>query len=396
MSQLRLALPLALTVAIAPFALDTYLPAFPAIAASLGVTVHQVSLSVTVYVAFMAVGQLSGGPLGDRFGRQVIMLAGLVVFALASLMISQINSLNQLLVLRAVQAFAGGWVVVCVPAMVRDHVQGVEAAKLFSMIGLIMVAAPAIAPSIGSAFLALDGWGTIFMFLGLYSLAAIIVMKRTLFLGQPLFKPGPLPIPAAAPGTPNMAQRYLHVITTPSALRYIFLQGLLFSVMMIFVTHASFIYQQHFGASPHTFSLLFGANIVAMWVIMMTNRILLTWLKPRRILTCAVTMQGLGLLLLVIITQLFPVIWAFVPAMMITLGAMGATSPNCQACYMEHFSHNSGTAAALMGAMQFGLAGLISTLSTLLPESIQSVVLAQAACSVLALCLAWWPERRDI
>lgn len=393
MSQLRLALPLALTVAIAPFALDTYLPAFPAIAASLGVTVHQVSLSVSVYVAALAVGQLSGGPLGDRYGRQVIMLAGLVVFALVSLMISQVSTLNELLVLRAVQAFAGGWVVVCVPAMVRDHVQGVEAAKLFSMIGLIMVAAPAIAPSIGSAFLTLGGWGTIFIFLGLYSLAAIIVLKRTLFARQPLFMSGSQS-PVQDPSSPSLLQRYFQVITTPSALRYIFLQGLLFSVMMIFVTHASFIYQQHFGASAQTFSLLFGANILAMWVIMMTNRLLLTWLKPRRILTYAVTLQGVGLLLLLIITQLFPVLWAFVPAMMITLGAMGATSPNCQACYMEHFSRNSGTAAALMGAMQFGLAGLISTLSTLLPESIQSVVLAQAACSAVALCLVWWPERR--
>ena len=94
-------------------------------------------------------------------------------------------------------------------------------------------------------------------------------------------------------------------------------------------------------------------------------------------------------MLLILVSALAPVIWLFLPAMMITVGAMGAVTPNTQACFMEYFSRNGGTASALLGATQFSVAGLISAASALLPETILAVVLAQAGCSLICLLLVW-------
>ena len=386
MSHFRLALALACCVAIAPFALDAYLPAFPDIALSLGVSVHEVSRSVSIYMIALSMGQLVGGPLADRWGRQWVMMSGLALFVISSLAISQADTLPWLLAWRFVQAFGGGWVIVCVPALVRDRVRGVEAARLFSLIGLITVAAPAVAPSIGSLLLAWGGWQAVFYFIAIYGVLAAVAAKAVIFAGRPLLTTG-----QGDPHRESIVRRYRAVLATPSALRYVFLQASVFSVMMLFVTHASFIYQQYFDVSTGVFSALFGANILLMWSVMLLNRWLLGRKSPANLLRAGVTLQATAVALMLLVAVAIPELVLFAPALMLTVGAVGATSPNCQACYMEHFGSNGGTAAALMGASQFGIAGLVSTASTLLPETLVTIVLTQTACALIALTLAWWP-----
>lgn len=393
MSQFRLALPLAITIAIAPFAIDTYLPSFPAIAQALGVSVHDISLSVAVYVAALAFGQLIGGPLADIYSRQRVMFIGLSIFSVSSFFLGHVSELWQMLALRAVQAFGGGWVIVCVPALVRDKTEGIETAKLFSLIGLIMVAAPGVAPAIGGALLAWQGWSSIFTFLGIYGVIAAVILKSTLFAKEPFMqRTAKLPENNASHQSPSFAGRYLTVLKTPGSGRFIFIQGMVFSVMLIFISHASFIYQQYFGVTTAMFSMLFGANILSMWLVMLLNRYLLGRFAPYSLLRSAIIAQAIAVGLLLLISVSYLTLFLFVPAMMLTVGAVGATSPNSQACYMQNFKQNGGTAAALMGSMQFGISGLISGLSHFLPESVTAIVLAQLACAIAALVAVLWPS----
>ncbi len=370
-----------MTIALGPLALDTYLPAFPAIAASLDVTNHEISLSISIYVIVLAFGQLIAGPLSDRFGRGIVMITGLGIFAAASFVISQVETLDTLLIYRALQAFGGGWATVCVPALVRDRLSGNEAARFFSLIGMIMITAPAIAPSLGSALLLQWSWNAIFIFLGCYGLITVLILKLTIFRGKQQ-----LP---TVKNTLSVWQRYKAVIATQQALPLMFVQTLCFAVMLLFITHSAFIYQIHFGAGPTEFSLLFGANIVLMLLINLSNRALLKHYESQRILRWSVTLQGVGLFLLFMVMTVKPSLWLFLPAMMITVGAMGAIIPNTQACYMEHFPQNSGTAAALLGATQFLGAGLISAASALLPETVLMIIISQACCSMVCLGLVW-------
>ena len=370
-------LSLALTMMLGPFSMDTYLPAFPVIGESLGVSQQAVSLSVSVYVFAMAFGQLIGGALSDRFGRQRVLMSGLAIFALSSIVIGMADSLNTLLGGRAVQALGAGFTLVSVPALVRDRVAGRDAAKLFSMMGFIMVLAPGIAPSVGSAILSLGSWHFIFFALAVYAVLLVPLLVRVLFTGTGK-------VSRAKSPKMSLLARYKLVLSTKPALPFIVWQAASFSTLMMFITYASFIYQGHFDQSPSSFSMLFAANIVAMLIFNILNRALLSRLSSLRILQLATGCQGVGILLLVMAAFMEWPLYAFLPAMMLTIGAVGAISPNIQACFLEFFPTSSGTAAALLGAAQFGIAGILSGLSALLPHTLEAVILAMAACGSVA------------
>ncbi|TXS91232.1 multidrug effflux MFS transporter [Parahaliea maris] len=378
---------LGFTMMLGPFAIDTYLPAFPLIADTLGVTIHQVSLSISIYMLGFAVGQLTGGAFSDRYGRRRVLVAGLWTFAFAAFYLAQVDTMSELLAGRFVQSIGGGWIGVSIPAIVRDQVHGVQAAKLFSMIGMVSIVAPAIAPAIGAALLEVGSWGLIFVCLGAYALALLPALMVTVFRGPR--KPRP-----THDGIGFVA-RYISVIKTPSAPPYILWQTASFGGLIMFVTYASYIYQDHFEQSRGMFTLLFACNIFAMFAAVLLNRILLNRLHPRPIMFAATCVQGVAAVFLLLAALLDWSVWGFLPAMMLYAGSLGAISPNIQACYLESFPRSAASAAAVIGTAQFGLGGGASALSNLLPEGLTSVVACIAACAAVSLLCMIWSRRRE-
>lgn len=384
MPHFRFAMILAMTVALAPFSVDTYLPSFPHIAQSLHVDINAVALSLSVYVFSLAVSQLLGGPLSDHWGRATILLSGLVVFAIASVLLAFSSNLTELLLFRALQGLGGGWAMVSVPAIVRDNTEGHESAKLFGLIGLMMIVAPAIAPMIGTLILMFSNWPGIFIFLAAYALLVMVLAK--LFV---LSKSKPRRnIPATKI---NFIAQYRHILRVNVAIYFLLLQAFAFSIMLVFLTHASFIYQQYFHVSNVTFSILFMCNIVTMACMNRLSRLLLKWFTPLVILLNAVALQALAVALLICITLLHPTIDFFVPALMLTVGSLGAITPNIQACYLQFYPKNSGAAAALLGAMQLGLGGCISAFSAWVANdvSLLPIVLTMGGAAILSVLSGW-------
>lgn len=383
MSHFRLAVLLGMTVALAPLALDTYLPAFPQIAAAFGVDHAAVGLTLSAYVAVLGAAQLVGGPLSDRYGRAHVLFSGLAVFTIASLMIAGTDSLEGMLAWRLVQAIGGGWCAVSVPAIVRDHVHGKEAARLFSLIGLMMFAAPALAPSIGSLVLVTTDWHGIFVFLAVYAVLLAVLLRATLF-----HTPAK---PRAATPLHTLVTNYLVVLRHGATMRFIGLQAMVFSVMLVFVTHASFIYQEWFGLSNAAFSALFAANIGGMAVANLLNRRLLFSLDSLVILRAAVTVQAVTVFTLTaVIAWGNPSVWLLAPLFIIAIASMGAIAPNNMANALEFFPKLGGTASAMMGAIQFAAAGTVSAISTTLADgTLLPIGLIMGACSLAALILAF-------
>jgi len=365
-----------MTMMLGPFSLDTYLPAFPSIGEELGVDQQTVGLTVSVYIFMMAFSQLFGGAFSDRFGRKKVLMSGLITYAVAAVFISMATSMHLMLFGRVIQALGAGWVLVSVPALVRDRVAGQEAAKLFSMMGFIMLLAPGIAPTVGSALLALGTWRFIFGTLALYALLMIPVALLVIFKGVQKRARQGLQL--------GMLQRYWEVLKVKPALPYIIWQSACFSLIMIFVTNASTIYQGYFGQNEKAFSILFAANIVTMLVFNIMNRILLSRLRPLRILQIATVFQAVGIVWLLLATFLDWGLYAFVPGMMLSIGSMGAISPNLQACFLDYYPESGGSAAALLGATQFGISGLASAISTRLPEGLSILVVAMSACAAVS------------
>jgi len=171
----------------------------------------------------------------------------------------------------------------------------------------------------------------------------------------------------------NLLKGYAEVFHERRSWPFIIWQSASFSAIMVFVTHASFIYQEHFGLSPSRFSLVFGANIVAMFGFNLVNRALLQRIRSLTVLRLATLCHfaGAALLLLSVLFQWG--LYAFVPSLMITIGSLGAMSPNTQANYLDYHPSTGGSATAILGAFQFGFAGLASTISTQLPHTVLSI-----------------------
>lgn len=384
LSHSRLALLLGMTVALAPLALDTYLPAFPRIAVAFGVDHAAVGLTLSAYVAVLGAAQLVGGPLSDRYGRAHVLFSGLAIFVIASLMIARTESLDGMLAWRLVQAIGGGWCAVSVPAIVRDHVHGKEAARLFALIGLMMFAAPALAPSIGSLVLVVTDWHGIFVVLAAYAVLLGVLLRATLFRNAPAG-------PRAATPVHTLVTNYLKVLRHGATMRFIGLQAMVFSVMLVFVTHASFIYQEWFGLSNAAFSALFAANVGGMAIANLLNRRLLFSMDSLVILRAAVAIQAVAVFTLTAAIVLGdPPLALLAPLFILAIASMGAIAPNNMANALEFFPTLGGTASAMMGALQFAVAGAVSAISaTLADGTLVPIAVIMGVCSLAALLLAF-------
>jgi DHA1 family bicyclomycin/chloramphenicol resistance-like MFS transporter len=382
LSHFQLALLLGMTVALAPLALDAYLPAFPDIANGFGIPHSDVGLTLSAYVATLGLAQLVGGPLSDRYGRRIILFGGLGLFAGACVMIAQADSLVEMSVWRLIQGVGGAFCAVSVPAIVRDQVSGQDAARLFGLIGLIMFIAPAAAPSFGALMLALGDWHWIFAALAVYAVFLAVVLQLALF---PRLKPRP----AATTPVSTLVTNYILVLRHKTTMRFIGIQVLCFSAMLLFITHSSFIYQEWFGLSNSTFSILFAANIALMAILNLINRPLLRHFHSVVLLRFQVLLQSLALVGLVTVVALDGPLWAVAGLIITSVGFQGGIVPNNMANALDFFPHMGGTAAAVLGASQFTLAGGISALSsTFGGDSLLPITASMLACSAGAGLLA--------
>ena len=382
MSHLYLAILLGMTVALGPLALDAYLPAFPDIADGLGIDHGHVGLTLSAYVTTLGLAQLVGGPLSDRYGRKPILFGGLLIFMAGAVMVSMADSLSDMVFWRIAQGIGGAFCAVSVPAIVRDEVSGQDAARLFGLIGLIMFIAPAAAPSLGSLMLALGEWQWIFLMLAGYAAFLVVVLQVALF---PKLKPrAPIKTPVR-----SLVTNYLLVLRHTTTMRFIGIQVLCFSTMLLFITHSSFIYQEWYGLSNSTFAILFAANIGFMAGLNLLNRPLLRRFSSVQLVRAQVIAQWLALVALVTSVQLQGPLWLVAGCIIVAIGCQGGIVPNNMANAMEFFPNLSGTAAALLGASQFTIAGAISTLSSITgDQTLSSIAIAMLACSTGAVLLA--------
>ena len=373
----RVAILVAANTALAPFAIDAYLPAMSALATSVGASIHHTELSISIFLFGFAFGQLCFGPLSDRLGRKPVLMGGLMVFALASLAITQVESLTSLLAWRFIQALGGGACVVNSAAIVRDCFQGREAAKVMSTMAMIMMLAPLVAPAVGSVLLVVAGWWLIFVFLAVY--AAFLAW----LLGTLLPETRDMTQPVASPR--QVIRNYASVLKHREGMGYICAVAASFAGLFAFVTASPFLYLAYFSLSPTVYPFVFGVNVV---VIALSNRVNIYLLKkrtPQKNLRLGLTVQlfAASVLVLAMLLNLatLPVVVVLV---MVFTGMIGLITPNAISSLLDHFGHISATATALLGGIQFGCGALAGMMVGLFEvEHIAPMVLTMLAASVL-------------
>jgi len=158
-----LTLALGAMAATAPFSMDAYLPALPAIAAEFGVSAQVVQLSLSACLLGLGIGQLVAGPLGDRYGRRIPMLIGAALYIVASLGCAVSPDAGMLIAFRGLQGLGGAVGLVLSRAVVRDIATGNTATRLYSQMAAVSSAAPVVAPIAGALLIGTAGWRAVFV-----------------------------------------------------------------------------------------------------------------------------------------------------------------------------------------------------------------------------------------
>jgi DHA1 family bicyclomycin/chloramphenicol resistance-like MFS transporter len=243
---------LALITAVGPISTDMYLPAFPAMRQALGGDQSSAPLTLAAWFAGIAIGQLIQGPLSDRFGRRLPLLAGTALYVLASAMSALAGSMHALIALRALAAFGGAAGLVIPRAIIRDvSTDGDDAARLVSRLQLIMSVIPMLAPTVGGLIVEIAGWRTIFWVAAIYGFVCLVMTYACL----------PETAPRGARVTVRtIARRYAHVLSDRTFVANVLTGSFATFSLFAFLGGAPSVFLTDLHLQPAWFGAMFIAN----------------------------------------------------------------------------------------------------------------------------------------
>jgi MFS transporter, DHA1 family, multidrug resistance protein len=395
-NPVRLVLVLGSLIAIGPLTIDMYLPALPSITDDLHTTSTAVQLTLTGTLAGLALGQLAIGPWSDAVGRRLPLLAGLVLHVLASVACVFAPDVTVLGGLRVLQGLGVAASSVVAMALVRDLFNGAAFARLFSRLMLVMGAAPILAPTLGSAVLRWTEWRGVFVVLAIFG----VLLTTLAALALPETLP---PARRRSGGVVATLGVYGSLLRDRVFVGLVFVAGLAMAALFAYVGGSSFVLQEVYGLTEAQFGLAFGAGAVGLIGGTQYNVRLLRRYTPQRILTSALIGGTVaGTLLVVLAATGLGGLPALLAALWAVLTAAGLALPNAPALAMSRHGEAAGTAAALLGAVQFGvgavaapLVGVLGTGATAMAGVIAGGMLAATATLLVVVRPGSLPQNLD-
>ncbi|WP_307844109.1 multidrug effflux MFS transporter [Sanguibacter suaedae] len=355
-SNARWVLMLGSLAALPAITTDMYLPSLPAVASDLGTSTTAAQLTMSGMLLGGAVGQLVIGPFSDRYGRRLPVIVGIVLHVITSLLCSVAPTIEALVALRVVQGFFNAAAAVVAIAVIRDRFVGSAAARLLSQLMLVIGVAPLFAPTIGQVVAGQWQWRAVFYVLALVGVVLALVVWRWL--------PETLPTERRRiAGPKGVVVGYAQLVRDRHFIALAVLPGLGMAVIMSYVVGSPFVLQEDYGLSPAQFAGVFALNGVALVASAQLNAALVRRVAPVRILRVALVVQLVfaAFLVVVLVTGLGGVVGVVV-ALWLVLGMQGMIPANASVLALGGYGHMAGTAAALIGALQAGVAGLVSPL----------------------------------
>ena len=384
----RVAASLALIAILGPSAIDMYLASLPHMAQELGTSYAQVQLTLTVFLLAMGAGQLLFGPLVDAYGRRRPLLAGVLVFILASLWAASVPSIGMLLAARLAQGLAAALTLVVAMSTVRDVAEGARAAQLFALLTTIEGLAPVLAPALGGQVDAHYGWrGVMLLLAGLGVLALLNSLVNL---------PETLPVAKRLPFTPGRVLRgYRRILADRQFLLPALALTAVFFFLFAYIGGAALVYQKHYGLAPDTFGLLFGVTGIAVLLGAMTCSRLVEQVGVPKLAVAGVVAMVIGAVVsacaAVFALGLVPV----AVGMFIALFGIGIAESTLMSLAMASQREALGSTAALLGGMPLSVSALATPLAgSLAEQGAATWCLFLAVFSLLVLLLARASARR--
>ncbi|MDH6216591.1 DHA1 family bicyclomycin/chloramphenicol resistance-like MFS transporter [Streptomyces pseudovenezuelae] len=376
-----------------PLAMDMYLPSLPEVTRSLHAPAATVQLTLTACLLGMALGQLVVGPMSDRWGRRRPLLTGLAVYIVATALCALAPTVEALVAFRLAQGLAGAAGIVIARAVVRDLYDGMAMARFFSTLMLISGVAPIVAPLIGGQILRVTDWRGVFVVLTVVgALLTAVVWTR---LPETL-----APAERHSGGVGEALHSMRRLLADLPFTGYMLTGGFTFAALFAYISASPFVIQEIYGASPQTFSLLFGLNSVGLVIVGQVNgKVLVGRVALEKVLGAGllvVIAAATGLLLMS--TGVFGEV-GLVPvaaALFVLMSAMGVTLPNAQALALMRTKKAAGSASALLGTSSFLIGAVASPLvgiageHTAVPMAVVQLVAALVALACfMGICRPW-------
>ena len=377
-ATLVLAAMLAGLATLGPFAIDTYMPSFPAIARSFDATPLQVQQTLTAYLIPFSCMMLFHGALTDSFGRRPVILVGLVVFMGASIGCALAQSLPQLLLFRALQGMSSGTGMVAGRAMIRDIYPGHQAQRVMSMVTMIFGLAPAVAPIFGGWLEVWFGWRSIFVFLTLFAALLCVICHLRLAESLPPAHRQPF---AVRP----LLRNYFKLL---KSVRFALLSSAIafnFAGFFLYIASAPAVIYDLLGLKASQFGWLFVPGIAGVVMGAFLSGRVAGRLAPRRTVRYGYMIMGaaasFNLAYNAVWSPALP--WTVLPVMMYTIG-MALAMPSISLLVLDLFPENRGLAASLQAAQHsffIGLtAGLLSPYASGSGRGLAGGMIALLAC----------------
>lgn len=370
--------------ALGPFTVDLYLPAFPVLEHEFFASSAAIQLTLTATAVGFGFGQLLVGPWSDRVGRRLPLVLATSVHVSASVAVAVSPNLVWLGIFRLLQGFGAAAGGVVAMAMVRDLFGGLPLVRMLSRLSLVNGLAPILAPVIGSQLLRIFDWRGIFWFLAAYGV--IVVVATASFIVETL-----PPARRIDRGHATVWQRYGSIFRDRIFIGVAVISGMTFSGLFAYLSSSSFLFQQVYGMSPQEFGVLFAANSIGVVAGVQVSARLAKYFGPQWIMAVAICLLVVFGTAIVVTDLLQLGLWAVLIPLWCFITTCGFIFPLVQVLALSNHPKEAGTAASVLGAMNFGLAGAISPIvgvlgiQTAIPMG--SVMAVTACVSVLSLWL---------
>jgi DHA1 family bicyclomycin/chloramphenicol resistance-like MFS transporter len=386
----RLAPLLAALAMFGPFSIDTIFPAFPVIARELGASPFAMQQTISVYMIAYALMSLFHGPLSDALGRRRVILAGVAVFAAASVGCAMAGSIGSLLGFRALQGVSAGAGLIVGRAIIRDCFEGADAQRLMATVSMIFGIAPAIAPIVGGWVVAVAHWSMIFWLLAGFAAA----LWLTCIVWLPETHPRERRVPLSFD---ELASTYRRIGRDRAFLPLALAGTLNFNALFVYIASAPAFVLNLLKLDAQHFAWLFIPAISGM----MTGAFLSGRLAGRLSATATVrlgyTIMLAASALNLALAALLPeprVPWSVLPIGLHAIG-IGINFPTLTLLLLDRFPHHRGAVSSVQAFVSLVLsATLAGAISPMVSGSAMSLAATAAGATVLG--FASWRLYRAI
>ena len=382
---------MALLMALNAFGIDAILPALDALATDLGAQGNNRQFVVGAYLLAAGIGTLVPGAFADRYGRRPVLFVALFLYITLSIACALASTFDMLVVLRAAQGFFAAGIIALPPAIIRDRVGGDKMARMMSLIFVIFLLVPAVAPSIGQGVLHLFGdWRWIF---GAMALAGLVMTAWVFFrLPETLHEGDKQDI-----HLPTIMRNMRSAVTLRETIGYTLGSALVFGGLFGFINSSQQLIGEAFGAGdlfPMIFAICAGCMAIANW----SNSRIVERFGARR-----VSHAALFAFIAVAAAQLWfandpdETLWTFVPLMAANMSLLGFIGANFGSIALQPFRHIAGAASSAQGFLRMTSgAALGAWIGYMYDGTARPLALALLITAVLSLVFVLFSERGEL